>query len=166
MAIDSTRENTCAADVLDGLRLREVMGHYPTGVVVVTGLTADGEILAMVVGTFSSVSLDPPLVSFMPMRTSRTFDRLRECETLCINVMGGGEEEVVATIARRWENKLDGIGWKPAPSGAPVLDASIAWLEASMSQIIEAGDHWIVLCEVHEVEVNDPVPPLIFLQGG
>lgn len=155
-----------ARDVLDGARLREVMGHYPTGVVVVTGRTSAGEIQAMVVGTFSSVSLDPPLVSFMPMRTSRTFERLRDCESLCINIVGGGDEETVGQIARRWENKLEGIGWRALPSGAPVLDAAIAWLETSIAQIVEAGDHWIVLCAVHEVQVNDPAPPLIFLQGG
>lgn len=154
------------ASAFDCARFREVMGHYPTGVAVVTGRAPDGELLAMVVGTFSSVSLDPPLVSFMPMRTSRTFERLRECSQLCINIVGGEQEQLVGALARRWENKLDGVEWFPSPSGLPVLEASIAWIETSVTEIIAAGDHWIVLCAVNEVEVTSPAPPLIFLQGG
>ena len=145
---------------------REVMGHYPTGVVVVTGRDSDDDILAMVVGTFNSVSLDPPLVSFMPMMTSRTFAKMRECSSLCINILGGEQEDIVLTIAQRWENKLDGIDWFPSPSGDPVLSESIAWIDTTIWNIVEAGDHWIVLCRVNDMAVANPVSPLIFFQGG
>ena len=114
---------------IDQKTFREVTGHYPTGVAVVTGRDADGDILALVVGTFSSVSLDPPLVSFLPMKTSRTFERMQECKSLCINVVGGEQEDVVLTIAQRWENKLDEIDWFPSPSGDPVLADSVALLD-------------------------------------
>lgn len=145
---------------------REVMGHYPTGVVVVTGRDSEGDILAMVVGTFNSVSLDPPLVSFMPMMTSRTFAKMRECSSLCINILGGAQEDIVLTIAQRWENKLDGIEWFPSPSGDPVLSESIAWIDTTIWNTVEAGDHWIVLCRVNDMAVANPVSPLIFFQGG
>lgn len=145
---------------------REVMGHYPTGVAVITGRAADGELLALVVGTFSSVSLDPPLISFMPMKTSRTFDKLRRCESICINVIGGEQEDLVATIARRWENKFDGIEWFTSPSGNPVLDQSVAWIDARVTNTVDAGDHWIVLCTVSDLAVTNPVAPLIYFQGG
>lgn len=145
---------------------REVMGHYPTGVVVVTGRDSEDDILAMVVGTFNSVSLDPPLVSFMPMMTSRTFAKMRECSSLCINILGGEQEDIVLTIAQRWENKLDGIDWFPSPSGDPVLSESIAWIDTTIWNIVEAGDHWIVLCRVNDMAVANPVSPLIFFQGG
>ena len=120
---------------------RNVMGHYPTGVVVVTGRGDDGSVLAMVVGTFSSVSMDPPLVSFMPMKTSRTFEKMRACESLCINILGGEQEDVVLTIAQRWEDKLAGIDWFPSPSGDPVLADSVAWIDTRISNVVEAGDH-------------------------
>jgi flavin reductase (DIM6/NTAB) family NADH-FMN oxidoreductase RutF len=142
------------------------MGHYPTGVVVVTGRDSEGDILAMVVGTFNSVSLDPPLVSFMPMMTSRTFAKMRECSSLCINILGGEQEDIVLTIAQRWENKLDGIEWFPSPSGDPVLSESIAWIDTTIWNTVEAGDHWIVLCRVNDMAVANPVSPLIFFQGG
>ena len=151
---------------IDHQVFREVTGHYPTGVAVVTGRDADGAVLALVVGTFNSVSLDPPLVSFMPMKSSRTFGQMRDCASLCINIVGGEQEREVLTIARRRENKLDGIDWFASPSGDPVLADSIAWIDTRIEQVVEAGDHWIVLCAVKNLAVTNPVAPLIFFQGG
>ncbi|QGU08627.1 Flavin-dependent monooxygenase, reductase subunit HsaB [Corynebacterium occultum] len=153
-------------DTFDPKIFREVMGHYPTGVAVVTGRSPEGEILALVVGTFASVSLDPPLVSFMPMKTSRTFQKLRTCSSLCINIFGGEQQAEMLAIAQRWENKLDGIEWYPSPSGDPVLRNSIAWVDTTIADVVEAGDHWIVLCAVSDLQVTNSVPPLLFFQGG
>lgn len=150
----------------DSKVFREVMGHYPTGVAVVTGRSAEGETLALVVGTFASVSLDPPLVSFMPMKSSRTFQKLRTCESLCINILGGEQQAEMLKIAQRWENKLDGIEWYPSPSGDPILRNSIAWIDTTISDVVEAGDHWIVLCAVGDLQVTNSVSPLLFFQGG
>lgn len=158
--------STNTSTVIDPSIFRNVMGHYPTGVVVVTGRDPDGEVLAMVVGTFSSVSMEPPLVSFMPMKTSRTFEKMRDCESLCINILGGEQEDIVLTVAQRWENKLDGIDWFPSPSGDPVLADSVAWIDTRIRDTVEAGDHWIALCEVRDLAVTNPVSPLIFFQGG
>ncbi len=158
--------SSAASVHIDQQLFREVTGHYPTGVAVVTGRDADGDILALVVGTFSSVSLEPPLVSFMPMKTSRTFDRMKDCASLCINIVGGEQEREVLTIAQRWENKLDGIDWFASPSGDPVLADSIAWIDTRICETVEAGDHWIVLCAVEDMAVTNPVAPLIFFQGG
>lgn len=145
---------------------RTVMGHYPTGVAVVTGRTEGGEVLALVVGTFSSVSLNPPIVSFMPMKTSRTFERLRSCDSLCINILGEEQQAEMLSIAQRRENKLEGIDWYPSPSGDPILRDSIAWIDTTMGEIVEAGDHWIVLCDVKDLQVTNAVSPLLFFQGG
>lgn len=158
--------NTTVSKEFEPRVFRDVMGHYPTGVAVVTGRADDGELLAMVVGTFASVSLDPPLVSFMPMKTSKTFARMRECSSLCINIVGGEQQAEMLSIARRWENKLDGVDWYLSPSGDPILKNSIAWIDTSLADIVEAGDHWIALCRVHDMEVTNPVSPLLFFQGG
>ncbi|MGC4964009.1 flavin reductase family protein [Gordonia sp. DT101] len=155
-----------APAAVDPKLFRDVLGHYPTGVVVVTGRDTDGEVLAMVVGTFSSVSLDPPLVSFMPMKTSRTFEKMQKCSSLCINILGGEQEDIVLRVAQRWENKLDGIDWFPSPSGDPVLSDSVAWIDTTLWDTVEAGDHWITLCEVRDLAVTNPVSPLLFFQGG
>jgi hypothetical protein len=102
----------------------------------------------------------------MPMKTSRTFARMRECQSLCNNIVGGEQQDVVLAIAQRWENKLDGIDWFASPSGDAVLADSIAWIDTRIDKIVEAGDHWIVLCRVSDMAVTNPVSPLLFFQGG
>lgn len=151
---------------IDPALFREVLGHYPTGVAIITGIDHQGEHLAMIVGTFTSVSLDPPLVAFLPQRTSKTYARLAECDSLCINVLTGEQEDVSRTIVTRWENKLEGIDWFPSPSGDPVLADSLAWLDVRLEQSIDAGDHLIAMCRIVDMKVNNPVAPLIFFQGG
>lgn len=153
-------------DAIEPAVFRDVLGHYPTGVVVVTGRRADGELLAMVVGTFTSVSLKPPLVAFLPMIESRTFQALQECSSMCINVLTGEQETVGRTIASRWQGKLDGIDWFPSPSGDPILAGSLAWLDVRLTDVLEAGDHLIALCRVVDLGVHNPVNPLLFFQGG
>src|SRR5699024_438995 len=111
-------------------------------------------------------SLDPPIVSFMPMKSSRTFERLRSCESLCINILGGEQQAEMLAIAQRRTNKLDGIDWYPSPSGDPILQNSIAWIDTTMGEIVEAGDHWIALCDVKDLQVTNAVAPLLFFQGG
>ncbi|MEA5155280.1 flavin reductase family protein [Raineyella sp.] len=157
---------TQTAVTFDDRLFRDVMGHYPTGVVIVTGTHPDGEQLAMVVGTFSSVSLQPALVSFLPMKTSRTFQRLRECPSMCLNVLTGRQEHVGRTIAGRRADKFEGLDWYPSPSGDPILAGSLAWIDVRLQDTIEAGDHWIALCEVVDLAVTNPEAPLIFFQGG
>lgn len=151
---------------IDPLVFREVMGHYPTGVVVVTGVHPDGEDLALIIGTFNSVSLDPPMVSFLPMKNSRTFERLRECDSMCINVLTGDQESTGRTIATRRSDKFAGLEIHRSPSGDPILAGSLAWIDVRLNQVVDAGDHWIALCDVLDLAVENPTGPLIFFQGG
>ena len=150
---------------MDPARYREVMGHYPTGVVVVTGLLDDAP-AGMVVGTFASVSMDPPLVSFMPMKTSRTYARLLEAPSLCLNVLAHDQGDVGRTLAGGSPDKFDQVAWTVSPRGAPVLGDAVAHIHAHVVRQVEAGDHWITLCAVDDMEVVRPVTPLLFFQGG
>jgi flavin reductase (DIM6/NTAB) family NADH-FMN oxidoreductase RutF/DNA-binding IclR family transcriptional regulator len=145
---------------------REVMGHYPTGVTVVTGIADDGEPIGMVVGTFASVSLDPPLVSFMPTTGSFTFARLRTATSYCINVLAHDQMDLCRLMAVPRPGKFDDVGWSMSPAGAPVLDDAVAHIHCTSDQTIEAGDHFIELCRVDDMAVNRPVTPLLFFQGG
>lgn len=165
-AVPDSQAGTTDTATIDAATFRDVLGHYPTGVVVVTGRSQTGDLLAMVVGTFTSVSLDPPLVAFLPMTGSKTFQALRQCESLCINVLTGEQEQVGRAIASRWENKFEGIDWFPSPSGDPILADSLAWLDVRLAETIEAGDHLIALCRVMNLGVHNPVTPLLFFQGG
>ncbi|WP_460774651.1 flavin reductase [Microbacterium sp. GXF7504] len=144
---------------------RDVMGHYPTGVVVVTAVVDDAPI-GMVVGTFNSVSLDPPLVSFMPMRTSESYAKLRRAESVCINVFAHDQMQVCRTLASKDPAKFDRVDWSPSPAGVPQIDGAVAHIHGRISQEIEAGDHLITLVAVDDLGIARPVTPLLFFQGG
>lgn len=151
---------------VDPMRFRTTMGHYPTGVVLVTGLDADGEPVGMVVGSFTSVSLDPPLIAFLPARESQRFQRLRAAASFCVNVLAHDQGELCRTFAGKGGNDFSGIEWSRSPNGAPILHGSVAWIDCTLESISEGGDHYIVLGRVQHLEVVNPVPPLLFFQGG
>lgn len=154
------------APTIDPALFREVLGHYPTGVVLVTALDDSAEPVGMVVGTFSSVSLDPALVAFMPMRESKTFERLRTASAFCVNVLAADQEEVCRHFARAGTDKFSTVDWSPSASGAPVLDGVVAVMDCTFESITDAGDHFIVLGRVNDLQVIKPDAPLLFFQGG
>jgi flavin reductase (DIM6/NTAB) family NADH-FMN oxidoreductase RutF len=150
----------------DGKRFRHVLGHFPTGVTIITAIDAAGQPTGFAVGSFTSVSLDPPLVAFLPARSSTTFPRVREAASFCVNVLGGDQEEVCRLFATPGADKFGQLKWSPAPSGAPVLHGASAWLDCTIETIHEAGDHLIVLGRVHALDVVHAGPPLVFFRGG
>jgi flavin reductase (DIM6/NTAB) family NADH-FMN oxidoreductase RutF len=151
---------------IDPRRFREVLGHYPTGVVVITALRDDGSPAGLVAGTFTSVSLDPPLVAFLPAKSSTSWPTMRNRGSFCVNVLGFGHEHVCRQFAASGADKFDGVGWKPGQSGSPVLDESIAWVDCELEAIHDAGDHEIVIGRVRDLEVREgAVGPLVFFRG-
>ncbi|WP_431994227.1 flavin reductase family protein [Streptomyces griseoflavus] len=153
-----------APTAIDPHTFREALGHHPTGVALVTATLDSGEHIGMVVGTFNSVSIDPPLVSFMPDRNSGTFARLREADTFCVNVLAADQADLVT--GWRGPESFTGVEWRPSPSGAPILRDSVAWVDCSYHQLVDAGDHYIALGAVRALEVQRPTSPLLFFQGG
>ena len=162
---DTTTE-PALTQAVDSRLFRDVLGHYPTGVVAVTGMSPQGSPLAMVVGTFSSVSLDPPLVMFMPATGSATYAALRESPVFCINVFAHDQTDETRTLAQRDPNKFDKVSWVMSDKGVPQIENAVAFIHCTRVKEIESGDHNIVLCEVVDVEVARPVNPLVFFQGG
>jgi flavin reductase (DIM6/NTAB) family NADH-FMN oxidoreductase RutF len=151
---------------IDPALFRETLGHYPTGVAVVTAIAEDGNPVGMVVGTFSSVSMDPPLIAFYPMSNSRSFAQVRTAKAFCVNVLASDQEPLCRQFATAGESKFAGVGWKPAPLGSPILDGAVSWIECSFEDIREAGDHFIVLGLVRDLAVERSTLPLLFFQGG
>jgi DNA-binding IclR family transcriptional regulator len=112
------------------------------------------------------VSLEPPLVSFMPTRTSDTFKRLRTASAYCVNVLAFDQVELCRTMASRRSDKFDSVSWSASPIGVPMLDGAVAHIHCAPRRSVEAGDHYIEVCEVTAMQVNRPVTPLLFFQGG
>ena len=150
----------------DGQKFRQVLGHFPTGVAVVTGLDADGQPAGMAVGSFSSVSLDPPLVAFMPDKSSTSWPRFRDSGSFCVNILGADQESVCRAFASRGGDKFAALSWQPAGSGSPLLDGVLAWIDCDTEVVHEAGDHFIVIGRVRELDIGTPALPLVFFQGG
>ncbi len=151
---------------IDPALFRETLGHYPTGVAVVTAVAEDGQPVGMVVGTFSSVSLDPPLIAFFPASNSKSFKQLRTARTFAVNVLAADQEPLCRKLATSGAGKFDGVPWRPGPLGSPVLENAVSWIECTFEDIREAGDHYIVLGLVHELAVARSTLPLLFFQGG
>ena len=151
---------------LDGNRFRRVLGHYPTGVSVVTGTSADGAPVGLAVGSFTSVSLDPPLVAFLPAQSSSSWPKIEAAGTFCVNILAADQEPVCRAFATPGVDKFAGLNWRPAASGAPILDGAVAWIDCSLQAVHEAGDHLIVIGRVQALEIARPTLPLLFFQGG
>jgi flavin reductase (DIM6/NTAB) family NADH-FMN oxidoreductase RutF/DNA-binding IclR family transcriptional regulator len=150
----------------DRQKFRQVLGHFPTGVAVVTGIDAGGQPAGMAVGSFTSVSLDPPLVAFMPDRSSTSWPRFRDGGSFCVNILGAEQESVCRIFASRGGDKFADLAWRPAGSGAPLLDGVLAWIDCDTEVVHEAGDHYIVIGRVRDLDIGTPALPLVFFQGG
>lgn len=152
--------------MFDPSEFRAVMGHYPTGVTIVTAIDPDGAPVGLTIGSFSSVSLEPPLVAFYPQRNSGSFARLRQANSFCINILADDQEALCRTFASRADDKFSEIKWDMSPGGAPILEDALAWLECSPHAVAEAGDHFIVTGAVRAFETKRDRMPLLFFRGG
>jgi flavin reductase (DIM6/NTAB) family NADH-FMN oxidoreductase RutF len=145
---------------------RQVLGQYPTGVSVVTAMGSDGQPVGLAVGSFTSVSLDPPLVGFLPSKRSDSWPKVREAGRFCVNVLGADQEPICRRFAAKGDAKFAGLSWHPASSGAPIIDGTLAWIDCDLETVHEVGDHYMVTGRVRELAVERPSLPLVFYQGG
>lgn len=150
----------------DSRTFRHVLGHFATGVAVITAAGPSGP-AAMLVSSFTSVSLEPPLVAFLPDKSSTSWPSIEAAGYFCVNILSAGQQELCAQFARKGGNKYEAITWQPAPSGAPVLDGVMAWIDCELTQTFESGDHYIAIGRVLQLDAADfGAAPLVFFQGG
>ncbi|WP_308201436.1 flavin reductase family protein [Sphaerisporangium perillae] len=150
----------------DAMHFRNVLGRFATGVVAVTAIDpAGGEPRGLVANSFTSVSLDPPLVSFCVAHTSATWPRLRTAPRLCVNVLSEQQEHVSRRLAAKGGDKFAGLTWTLSPGGGPVLDGTLAWIDCSLESEHVAGDHLIVVARVHDLDAHADQGPLLFFRG-
>lgn len=145
---------------------RQVLGQFPTGVCAVTAAGEDGAPIAMVVGSFTSVSLDPPLVAFLPAKSSSTWQRLRGCRHYCVNVLSADQEALCRRIATKAPEPFAALDMSAGRNGAPRLPDTLAAIECEFERVVDAGDHDIVICRVTTLELGPGGAPLIFFRGG
>jgi len=153
-------------DGIDGATFRQVLGRYPTGVTLVGGCDDDGP-FAMVIGSFTSVSLDPPLVQFMPSVDSTTWPRIEATGGYCVNVLGDDQLALSNSFFARDVDPFDGVDWERGPTGSPVVKGCLAWIDCEIDAVHRAGDHHIVVGRVLALgEGASAAGPLLFFGGG
>lgn len=140
------------------------MGHYPTGVAVITTIS-EGEPVGMVANSFVSVSLSPPLVSFCPAKDSVTWAQIQSVGHFCVNFLHRDQAALYGQFATRGIDRFKGVEWAPAPGGAPQLRGSVAWIDCAVHGHLEAGDHVIALGRVRDLDVVSGATPLVFYRG-
>lgn len=115
--------------------------------------------------SFSSLSLDPPMVMFAPARTSTTWPRIRAAARFCVNVLADDQHGVGEAMSRRGTDKFAGVAWTPSPTGGPRLAGSAAWIDCDLAAEYDGGDHTIVVGAVWELGSSPSLEPLLYHRG-
>ncbi|WP_308123528.1 flavin reductase family protein [Modestobacter marinus] len=151
--------------VVDPEVMRSVLGNFVSGVTVVTATGPAGPI-GFTCQSFSSLSLDPPLVAFAPARSSRTWPQLRDAGRFCVNVLAEEQSDLSAQFARSGTDKFAGVAWAPSPHGSPMLDGVVAWIDSELWAEYDGGDHTIVVARVLDLGADARRTPLLFHRGN
>lgn len=151
--------------IIDPARFRQVLGSYPTGVCIITALDGEDNPAGLLVGTFTSVSLDPPLVGFLPDKTSSSWPKIEQAGHFCVNVLASDQQHVCRQMAVKGPDKFSGVEYTLSGNRLPVIADAIACIECRVHSVNEAGDHWFVLGEVLGMETTRDSEPMLFHRG-
>jgi 3-hydroxy-9,10-secoandrosta-1,3,5(10)-triene-9,17-dione monooxygenase reductase component len=146
--------------------MRETMGAFCSGVVIVTASGLDGEPLGFTCQSFVSVSLDPPLISISPARTSSTWPRIREAGRFVVNVLAHDHSHLSNQFASRGVDKYAGVEWTVSPHGSPILTGVCAWIECTLWREYDGGDHTVAIGEVTALAHDADRDPLLYYRGS
>ncbi len=161
---DAEAPGASDASAFDTARFREVLGHFATGVTIVTAMET-GEPVGFTCQTFTALSLDPPLVALAPGKSSTSWPRIAAAGAFCVNILSSDQEAVCRAFAVSGGDKFRGIGWHAGRRGSPLLEGVLAWVECELGIIHDAGDHELVTGRVVDMGVGDG-SPLLYYRGG
>ena len=131
-------------------QLRDALGAFITGVTVVTVMDKNDQPLGFTANSFTSVSLSPPLVLVCFAKHSENYDAIVSAHGFAVNVLSANQQPVAQRFADAVNNRFLGVNWQKGPYGSPVLAEVCAWFDCSMKQIIDSGDHSILIGQVEE----------------
>ncbi|HEY5246814.1 MAG TPA: flavin reductase family protein [Acidimicrobiales bacterium] len=152
------------APTIDQGRFREVLGHFATGITVVTAME-DGAPVGFTCQAFTSLSLDPPLVALAPAKSSTSWPRIAQAGAFAVNILSDRQEALCRDFAVSGGDKFSGVAWHLGAAGTPILDGSLAWVECELGIIHDSGDHELVTGRVLDLGVGEGAP-LLFYRGG
>jgi 3-hydroxy-9,10-secoandrosta-1,3,5(10)-triene-9,17-dione monooxygenase reductase component len=154
-----------AAPSPDARAFRDALGRFATGVAFVTA-APDGVPTGLIVNSFTSTSVEPPLVSFSPSRSSLTWSRMRRAGRFGVNVLGRQHEGFARHATPRGADRFAGLDWELGEGGVPLLRDALASLECEIVAEHPAGDHWIVVGRVDGLRISSLADPLVFFAGA
>ena len=150
---------------VDKALFRRACGHFPTGVTILTVIDAKGAPHGMTASSFTSVSLDPPLVLVCVDHRAAVMKHLRRAEHIGINILSEGQHELSQRFATRGHDRFDGVDWSAGRHGVPLIPGALASFECGMHRLVDAGDHAILIAEVLSAEHRDGRPLVYFGSG-
>ena len=148
----------------DQTQFRRVMGQFATGVSVVTTSSEEGKPHGLTVNAFMSVSLEPPLVLISIDKKAETHPLLLEARRFCVNILSEDQKSISDKFASKQADKFEGLSYRTGATGAPILDGAIAWIDCTVVETYEGGDHTLFLGEVKDLEARGGKPLLFY--GG
>jgi 3-hydroxy-9,10-secoandrosta-1,3,5(10)-triene-9,17-dione monooxygenase reductase component len=144
---------------------RDAVGRFASGVVVVSALV-DDEPVGLTCQSFSSLSLMPPLVLFCAGRSSASWQRIRTAESYTVNVLSESQQWVSNQMAQRRDDKFAGIDWHTGETGAPRIDGALVHIDCTPYEVVEGGDHDIVIGRVERTTVREQGRPLLYFRSS
>jgi len=150
----------------DSRMLRDAMGNFCTGVVIVTGVV-DGVPSGFAAQSFVSVSLDPPMIAVCPGKSSASWPKLRDSGSFCVNILAADQKDVCDVMARSGLDKFENVVWRGGVTGSPVIADVLGFIDCDLVAEHDAGDHTIALGRVRDFRIEDQTRgPLLFFRGG
>lgn len=151
---------------IDTRKLRKVLGCYATGVAVITARTCDGHHIAVTVNSFSSVSLDPPLVLFALVRSANVLAGFQQTASFAVNILGRRQQALSNMFARPSSARWEETDFIHATNGCALFAESLAHLECDKIAELDGGDHLIFLGRVTDFHIRAEDDPLLFYRGA
>jgi flavin reductase (DIM6/NTAB) family NADH-FMN oxidoreductase RutF len=150
---------------IDKNQLRQVMGHFVTGVTIITTVNKDGQMHGLTANAFTSVSLEPPLLLVSVDKKAESYPAFEESKVFTVNILADEQEALSRKFAVSGGNKFEGVAYRRGANGAAILDGTLAHIECTLYGAYEGGDHSLYLGEIQEAEVREG-KPLVFYRGG
>jgi 3-hydroxy-9,10-secoandrosta-1,3,5(10)-triene-9,17-dione monooxygenase reductase component len=144
---------------------RDTLSRFCSGVTVVTSVSG-GEPVGMTCQSFASVSLHPPLVMFIPAKTSRAWPLMQRAGHFTVNLLAESQQELSNTFATKGADKFADVAWTPSTTGAPVLEGTLGHVDCTVHAVYEVGDHYLVIGRVQDLKVGTDDQPLLFYRGA
>ncbi|HEY1849421.1 MAG TPA: flavin reductase family protein [Candidatus Binataceae bacterium] len=146
-------------------QLRQVMGHFATGVTIITTVNKEGQLHGLTANAFTSVSLEPPLLLISVDKKAESWPAFEESKVFTVNILGDDQEALSRKFAVSGGNKFEGVAYRRGANGAAILEGALAFIECTLYAAYEGGDHSLYLGEIQEAAVREG-KPLVFFRGG